>query len=279
MTGDEQNAFEKSIDTALGVVVGALIRAVELLAGHTDHFRGVTKKVEPCGKPYPEQDAGMPGMRCRRRKGHEPPHADCVGGDGFECVDPEHHGEPTKEPAGTFSDELVERLALVAHRAKWDGAVEFDKEPEVIRVSWKRCVRAILAELAKMPVELPSANEVCEHARASHPASTTSKDANAAMALVATRIAPILAAMEAEVERQRGVIRLQNRVLEGMVPQSQLEAERQQYETTIAQQKTRIEEQKAGCATLHTECERMEKRIAELEKQLAERDPVKAKGE
>jgi hypothetical protein len=45
--------------------------------------------IEPCAVPYP----GFEDMKCCRAKDHVPPHADCVGDDGYTCVNPEHHAQ------------------------------------------------------------------------------------------------------------------------------------------------------------------------------------------
>lgn len=64
------------------------MRAVRTLQerGYTgeDAARAMVALV-PCGERYRDT-----GMTCCRIHGHEGEHADCIGGDGHECVDPTH---------------------------------------------------------------------------------------------------------------------------------------------------------------------------------------------
>jgi hypothetical protein len=161
-----------------------------------------------------------------------------------------------------FDEDLVERLYVVFGDAMG---------------TWRDGIRAIRAELAKMPVELPSADEIAQ-AWNREPSPVAPK-ANV-LELVRSRLAPILAAKEAELSRlDEQTERDQLRIAELQTENAQLldgqlslvgeiescapanscdDSARKQYEITIAQQLTKI---------------------AELEKRLAEKTaPIDADG-
>jgi hypothetical protein len=281
-TNDTQEArdareCEADMMTALSRLFGeAYLRG--RAQGRDDHRREEIRN-EPYGKPYPTEDAGMPGMRCCRRKGHEPPHADCVGGDGFECVDPEHLGESNQGPTGTFPDELVERLG----RAEWEAerAVVTWGLPawELLDADGKRSeltgVRAILAELAKMRPDWPSEDEI----RGPNQMGPNDNGIPGIAALLRDRIAPILAAKDARI----ATLEAANAISLGAAKAANevTNSERQQFDITIGLQKQRIAEldnlridadEKHAIAQQYVLS--LEKRRDELEKQLAEATKV-----
>jgi hypothetical protein len=63
--------------------------------------------IEPCGFPYP----GFEDMKCCREKEHAWPHADCIGGEGYACVNSEHHARDWKGTPKPVEPGLV--LALL----------------------------------------------------------------------------------------------------------------------------------------------------------------------
>jgi hypothetical protein len=68
--------------------------------------------IEPCAFPYP----GFEDMKCCRQKEHVPPHADCVGGDGYTCVNPEHHASDWQGVPKPIEPALI--LALLEAKDK-----------------------------------------------------------------------------------------------------------------------------------------------------------------
>jgi hypothetical protein len=271
-TNDTQEArdareCEADMMTALSRLFGeAYLRG--RAQGRDDHRREEIRN-EPCGKPYPTEDAGMPGMRCCRRKGHEPPHADCVGGDGLECVDPGHHSEPTKEPLGTFSDDLVERMRVAYNEGY--GASKTGDHYECARAGY----RAILAELAKMRPDWPSEDEI----RGPNQMGPNDNGIPGIAALLRDRIAPILAAKDARI----ATLEAANAISLGAAKAANevTNSERQQFDITIGLQKQRIAEldnlridadEKHAIAQQYVLS--LEKRRDELEKQLAEATKV-----
>jgi hypothetical protein len=63
--------------------------------------------IEPCAYPYP----GFEDMKCCREKGHAKMHADCIGGDGYACVNAEHHAADWQGKSKPIAPALI--LALL----------------------------------------------------------------------------------------------------------------------------------------------------------------------
>jgi hypothetical protein len=107
------------------------------------------------------------------------------------------HQEASTNPTATFPDDLVERLGHVIESSTMATGVQAD---------W--LARAILAELAKVPVELPSAGHVvCAwgfQGRLCSPDEYAAGERVAAM--FAANVAPILAAKDARIAELESVI-------------------------------------------------------------------------
>jgi hypothetical protein len=78
-------------------------------------------EIEPCAFPYP----GFEDMKCCREKDHAPPHADCIGGDGFACANAEHHASDWRGKPKPIEPALI--LALLACTDR-DGALAVLRE-------------------------------------------------------------------------------------------------------------------------------------------------------
>jgi hypothetical protein len=178
-----------------------------------------------------------------------------------------------------FGEGLVERLA-VAIRNAYSGGWEFD--PEHVRNAARKDALTILSEFAKMPCELPGIGDVlAEWER--FEGITVGLRARTVLDMVRARLAPVLAAKDAEIEKWRGrafedqqtssvqavecaALRKELAELKSRTPANSCTgAERQQYETTIEQQRKRIEEQGGAIAELLTHKDAMRSRMAELE--------------
>lgn len=66
-----------------------------------------------CGFPYP----GLDWMTCCRVDGHDPPHAHCLGGDGFECLSEECMTEDQLGDRCAPHPDVIFRLLSVARGA------------------------------------------------------------------------------------------------------------------------------------------------------------------
>ncbi len=149
-----------------------------------------------------------------------------------------------------FDEGLVERLARVA----WESDARNDGLPwrlvnDGAKENLRNNARAILSEFAKTPCELPTADEIAQawNSNAPHAPKVS------VLHMLRARLAPILAAKDAEIARMSTDIRRMNAEwfeqkrrlaeLESRAPANECtNAERQQYELTIEQQRKRIEE-------------------------------------
>jgi hypothetical protein len=177
--------------------------------------------------------------------------------------------EASTNPTVAVSGELVERLAKTT-------ITEWEFTPDYVQEHRRRIVRAILAELAKMPVELPTANKLLVMWFGEED-SGGGWIGNASQAATKLRrcLAPVLAAKDAEILRQQGVIRLQNKCAEDYVPRAQLVDMTRDW--MAAQSALDVEKERHRKTT--QELGAAHDRIAELEKRLAEQSaPVDANG-
>lgn len=121
---------------------------------------------------------------------------------------PEEPARPS--PAQTATDGLVERLAAIvqAHLLQsWlkDYLTDWDNSSPATKNTVRDAIRAILSELAKMPVELPTADEIrAAWIESPEDAPYKSRRGDGVLGLLRSRLAPILVAKDAEIERMRG---------------------------------------------------------------------------
>jgi uncharacterized coiled-coil protein SlyX len=167
-----------------------------------------------------------------------------------------------KEPASAthaFDGDLVERLAEVC------STLPFTNSGFV----WEDIARAILAELAKMPCELPTAKDLVQRVQCL----TFEHHGEMVRAFFAAHIAPILAAKDARIADLKTAAKMQEAAIE------KLNARIAELENQLAIKRNEVFSALGAAELLareHSgETSLLKERIAELEKQLA---PIDANG-
>ncbi len=229
------------------LAICALIRAVELLAKRFTEAGDATTKVSTALET-PKNDEPCEARRKWRVDETVLSSDECPFCDGRESV--REVRKPTVGPPGTFPDELVERLAGVAFDAGRDDVVahggldrgRWEFLHKSAREHQKSEVRAVLSELVKTPVELPTPQEIrSAWIESPEEAPYKCRREDGVHKMLQTRIAPILAAKDAEIARQQGVIRLQNKTAEGCVSRGAHESQIAELEKKLAERDARIE--------------------------------------
>jgi hypothetical protein len=208
--------------------------------------------------------------------------------------------EPTMEPC-EFGEGLVERLARIAHDAGAASIGVEDRFDQMLDGTREMCrveIRAILAELAKMPVELPDVNDVARiewiaaygtddytREKATDPDPTERgacfgeqrRQTMAGLGYVRGHLAPILAAKDARIalleqDQEEKLVAARRYIAELEKQLANMTAERDQALVSIE----RADEDWRAKAN---EVDAALNRIIQLEKRLAENSlPIDAEG-